>query len=534
MAQEQAHDALGDELTTPPRSTGLVGFLVPVVLVAGLGVGGLFLYNQHVTVKEEVAKRAQKARDKMYKHDVASLEEAKKLYTEILDLDPGNQEANAALALTYYYLNDNGVAGSLDKARQHLQEAGDAETASRYAAAAYLKVADGKAAEAEADVIKLFEQEIGAPVIAHAMGVALKTQGKFIEANRVIRSAQESAFSAVAFQLTLAEIAHLQGDDRAAVKQLRDITRDSMNPNHDLARAYLAALQLKNYGNLTNPAQNIERAQKTKNFAARGEGMLLWAEGELALAVGNAEGAINKADEALKKMPDFAPLYDLQGRAHYALGRFKKAGEAYAKAAEAKPAYRGPKWDLAELKSEQKDDAALAIVDELEKSALGTKGPEYEIFRGDHALRKGEIEKAKEHYTKAAELGDNPDILFGLAKVTFEEEKAKGNKADIEKVGEALSLALDKRRLYPEVHEYLGEISLWNYLVDGADASYKTAEDQYKKLRRPIPEVVRFYDRVIGEFKGVKERKIKKAARKMAGAWGEKKREYLRSLSSAS
>lgn len=530
MAQQQAQDALGDELT-PQRSTGLVGFLVPVVLVAGLGAGGLFLYNQHVTVKEEVALRARKARDKMYKHDVAALQEAEKLNQEILEIDPGNQEAHAALALVYYYMNDQGVAGSLDKARQNLREAGDAETASRYAADTYLKTADGKAAEAEADVVKLFEAGVGAPVIAHAMGVSLKAQGKFIEANRVIRSAQESAFSAVAFQLTLAEIAHQQGDERAAVKQLRDIVRDSMNPNHDLAKAYLAALQLKNYGNLSNPAQNIEKVQSSKNFGTRGEAMLLWAEGELALAVGNADGAIAKADEALKKLPDYAPFYDLQGRANYALGRFKKAAEAYEKGIAAKPEFRGVKWDLAELKSEQKDDAALALVDELEKSLLGTKGPEFELFRGEHALRKGEIEKAKEYFTKAAELGDNPDILFGLAKVTFEEEKKKGNKADIEKVGEALSLALEKRSTYPEVHEYLGEISLWNYLIDGADASYTTAEQQYKKLRRPIPEVVAFYDRVIKAFDGVSEKKLKKTAVKFEKKWGEQKREYLRSLS---
>lgn len=532
MAQQQVQDTVGDEIE-PQRSTGLIGFIVPVVLVAGLGAAGLFLYKQRVTTKEEVAVRARKARDKMYKHDVASLAESEKLYKEILDIDEGNQEAHAALALVNYYRTDHGFP-VMDEARQHLQQAGDAETASRYAADAYLKAANGKAAEAEAEVMKLFEQEIGAPVIAHAMGIALKSQGKYIEANRVIRQAQESAFSAVAFQLTLAEIAHQQDDERAAVKHLRGIVRDSMNPNHDLARAYLAALQLKNYGNLTSPAQNIEQVQKSKNIGPRGEAMRSWAEGELALAVGNAQGAIDKAEEGLKKAPNYPPLHDLIGRAHYAQGHFKKAAAAYEKAVAGKPDFRGPKWDLARLKSEQKDDAALAMIDELEKSARGTKGAEYELARGDHALRKGDIEKAKEHYTKAAELGDNPDILFGLAKVTFEEEKAKGNKADIEKVGEALSLALDKRQQYPEVHEYLGEISLWNFLVEGADASYATAEQQYKKLRRPIPEVVRFYDRVIGEFDGVKERKLKKDAKKMARKWEGKKREYLRSLSTAS
>lgn len=529
MATDHAQDDFA-----PQRQTGLVGFLIPVVAVAGLGAGGLFLYQQNVVKKQEIGERARKARDKMYKHDLASLNEAEKLYKEILDIDAGNPEAHGALALVYYYQSNHGLE-TMDKARQNLGASSEAETASRYAASAYLKTANGKAVEAETDVRKLFEQEIGAPVIAHAMGVALFDQNKFVEANRIIRQAQESAFSAVAFQLSLAEIAHRQGEDRAAVKHLRGIVRDSMNPNHHVARAYLAALQLKNYGILTSPAQNIEKVKKHKdNLSPRAKAYLTWANGELMLAVGNAKGAIEKAKEADKIMPGYAPFADLEARALHAQGKYKKAIAAYRKAVDAKPPFRGPRWKLAELLSEMKDDAALAVVDELEKTAVGTKGPEYEIFRADHALRKGEVEKAKALFTKAAELGDNPDILFGLARVTFEEEKAKGNKADIEKVATQITLALDKKRLYPEVNEYLGEISLWNYLVPGANASFKTAEEQYKKLKRPIPEIVRFYDRVINQFKSVKERKLKREAKKFAKEWREKKKEYLRSVVTAS
>ena len=88
----------------------------------------------------------------------------------------------------------------------------------------------------------------------------------------------------------------------------------------------------------------------------------------------------------------------------------------------------------------------------------------------------------------------------------------------------------EKASRYPELHEYLGDISVWNYVLEAAHASYETAEKQYKALKRPIPEVFTFYDRVVRSFRSVKERKIKKKAKKFAEAWKVKQQEYITSL----
>lgn len=537
MSQDQAdrevnlEELYGDD-TQPRPSLGIVGFIVPVLLVAGLGVGSLFFYKQKVDVDQEIAKRAVKARDLAKRYDLESLKGAEKLYQEIIGLDEDNGTGLSYMAFVNFAMTRHGI-DRMSQAEQFYGRAvnAGAETPTRYAVGAYLDIAKGNAAKAESDMTQLVEQEKAAPIIAHALGWAKADQGKLIEGNRVMRQAVETDFSAVSYRLTLAEYAHRNGDLRGAIKQLGSAYRDNANPSLFLAKAWAAALRLQVYGNLVVPIKLIEEVEKAEaKTGPRTKGLLLWAKGELALAAGNNQGAVDKADEAAKLLKDYAPLLDLKARANVALDKVDEAITLYEQALQMTPSYRESKWALARLKSKKGDDSALALIDELEKTVKGTKGPEFEIFRGEHLLRKGNLEEAKARFTAAADLGDDPDILFGLARITFEEEKKKGNKADLSKVAEQMELVLDKRRYYPEAHEYLGDISLWNFLVPGAAAAYETAEKHYKKLKRPIPEVVSFYDRVITTFRDVKERKLKREAKKMAQQWQEKKQEYLSSI----
>ena len=71
----------------PPRSTGFVGFLIPVVAVVGLGAGALYLYKGRVDTNVFVADKLKEARDKIKKDDLKSLKEAEALYTEALEKD---------------------------------------------------------------------------------------------------------------------------------------------------------------------------------------------------------------------------------------------------------------------------------------------------------------------------------------------------------------------------------------------------------------------------------------------------------------
>lgn len=526
-------DAYADDLEQPQgSSTGFVGFLIPVVLVLGLGGGGLFLYKGKVDTNEYVNKKLVEARDKVKKHDLVNLKIAEKLFEEAYAKDPENGRTQAGLAVTYYHMSEHGL-DTLGKAKDFIAkaEAQDTQSGDRYATRGYIDVAEGRAEKAEADIKKLLEQDIAAPRIAHALGVALGQQNKYLEANRVLRQATETDFSAVAYKLTLADVAHRSGDERSAAKTLATILRSNMNPGHQQAAAWEAALRLKNYGNLVRPSKLVEQVEKAKDdIGPRTQAFLMWAKGEFDLATFNPDKAIEKADKALKAIPDYPPFLDLKARAYVSKGKFDEALVEYEKATAAE-GYRGIKWDLARLKSKRKDDAALVIVDKLEKTHQGTKGPEYKMFRAEHAFGKGDLEQAKKLFTEAADMGDDPKILFGLAKITFEEEKAKKNKADLDKVGKALSLALDAKSTFPEVYEYLAGISLWNYIVDGANGEFETAEKQYKKQRRPIPEVIGFYDRVINSFATLDApKKVKRQAKKYAKAWAEKKGEYLASV----
>ena len=517
----------------PPRSTGFVGFLIPVVAVVGLGAGALYLYKGRVDTNVFVAEKLKEARDKIKKDDLKSLKEAEALYTEALEKDGSSDKALSGAALVYFLESQHGLE-TLGKAKDYLAkaEAADAQTSERFATRAYIDIVDGHPDKAERDVKALLEKDIAAPKLAHALGWAQAAQGQYLEGNRILRSATETDFSAVVFRLTLAQIAHQQGDEKGAIKQLSSVLRPNMNENHHLAQAWEAALRLKNYGELIRPAELIEKVKAAKaDIGPRTEGLLAWAEGEFALATFHPDQAIERADAALKLIPNYPPVMDLKARAYLTQGKYDDAVAAYEAALKSPQEYRGIKWDLAKLKSKRKDDAALALIDDLEKTFQGTKGPEFLIFKGDHALNKGDLEQAKKYYTDAAELGDDADILLGLAKVAFLEEKDKGKKADIDKVTNAISLALDAKKSFPEAHEYVGVISLWNYLIGGANDEYGQAEAQYKKLKRPIPEVIAFYDRTIAAFSEVDgPGNVKKEAKGFAEQWKQKKGEYLQSL----
>ena len=115
--------------------------------------------------------------------------------------------------------------------------------------------------------------------------------------------------------------------------------------------------------------------------------------------------------------------------------------------------------------------------------------------------------------------------------MTFERQKKRGDKADLEAVARAIQLALDKKRLYPEAHEYVAGINLWNYQVDSAHNEFQQAEAQFKKLRRPIPEVMAFYRRVQSAFTKLDApRKVRRQAARIAQQWQQKQGEYARSL----
>lgn len=516
-----------------PRKTGPVGFILPVVVVAVVGAVGLYAYKSRVELNRTVDEKEFQARERVRRHDLANLKHAERLYEEALDLLPNHGKALAGLALAYFHQSQHGL-DTLNASKRYLTEveARDIVLSERYATRAYIDIVEGRPEKAERDLETLLERELGDARTAHALGWARVERGDRVEGTRILRQAVDSDFSAVAYRFTLAEVAHRAGNERAAVRQLDAILRQNLNPDHRLAKAWWAALRLKNYGNLSKPVRVIaELRSDAGTISPRARGYLAWAEAELQIALMKYDAASKKAKEAQALLPDFPPLLSAQARVLAGRRQHRRAVAVYQRALDVSPRYRGIRWELARYQSRRGRDAALALVEELERSDPGAKGPEYELFRGNHKLAKGDLDAAEAHYRKAAELGDDPDILFGLAKVTFEREKKRGAQADLDAVARAIQRALDKKRLYPEAYEYVGDINLWNERVDGAHDQFQRAEAQIKQLRRPIPEVMAFYDRVRSAFAGLDApRKIRRQAARVAEQWKQKQGEYARSL----
>jgi tetratricopeptide (TPR) repeat protein len=531
-------EAMANEAVEPPKPKSSLGrALRDVVIVAALLGGGLFLYRNNVTIRDKVQKIAVVAVEKAGKDDLKSLKEAEGLYLEIVQLDAENKIGLSGLAEVYFHQWRHGL-DTKSKSEEYLAKAEKegAETPERYATRAYLDIAAGRSADVERTIKAMFDKNAYHSKLAHAYGWALMEQDKLNDASQAVQGALDTDYGAVRYAFTLAEIAQRRGGpkqagDRAALKSLGKVLSSGMNAEHEMALAISAALRAKNYGAIDKPAKNIQQVEaKSADIGPVAKAQLAWASGELALSLGDAKVALEKAEEALAAKKDYPPFYELKARALVAQGKLNDAYAAYDEALKVGPGWRSTKWAYATLKSVNKNDDALTLIGELETGdQSATKGPEYEVFRGDHFIRQEKWADAKAAYTRAADLGDDAEILFGLAQITYDEEKKKGNKADLEKVATEFSAASEARQVFPELQEFMGGISLWNYQVDGAQSSYEEADKQYKRLNRPVPELLAFYDRVISAYEKA-DGAAKKDAAKKAEEWKEKKKEYLASV----
>jgi tetratricopeptide (TPR) repeat protein len=421
-------EALANEAVEPPKPRSSLGRALRDVLIVGalLG-GGLFLYRNNVTIRDKVQKIAVTASEKMQKDDLKSLREAEAAYNEILTLDADNKIGLSGLAETYFHQWRHGL-DTKAKAEETLARAEKegSETPERYATRAYLDVVSGRAADAERSIKAMFDQNAYHSKLAHAYGWALLEQGKLNDANQAVQGALDTDFSASRYALTLAEIALRRGGsrnagDKAALKSLSKVLTSGMNQEHELALTMSAALRAKNYGNIDRPAKWIQTVEaKGADIGPVAKAQLAWASGELALALGDAKVALEKAEEALAIKKDYPPFYELKARALVAQGKTPDAYAAYDEALKVGPSWRSTKWAYAYLKSANKSDDALTMLQDLESTEpSATKGPEYEVFRGEHYLRQEKWADAKAAYTRAAELGDDAEILYGLAQITL-------------------------------------------------------------------------------------------------------------------
>ncbi len=526
----EAAPAPDEDLTPRPR-LGVVGFIIPVAVVAAAGTAALVYYGQAVSRATTVAGLNDEARRAAKRFDLASLKTAQAKADEVLDLDPAHPIGLSYAALVRVEMMQHGLDRRAEAEALVRTAAGaGVDTPVIRAVSGYLDILGGQPDKAERALSPIIDAGRGAPIVAHALGWAQAERGRYAEGRGIIRQAIERDFTAVAYRLTLAELAHRQGKLRRALSQLQAAYGERGNPKLLLAKAWGAALLPQVTGAYAAAHERLAEVEASRADAGpRTLALLEWARGELALAVGDVQTAQQRADAAAAQLPGFAPVSDLLARAALKAGDRRRAVELYEQAVSAKPEYRGSKWAFARLKSDMGDPSALDLVAELESSAP-QPGPEYDVFRGEHHLRRGQLERARARFAAAAETSQDPAALFGLARVTYEEEKRKGARADVGAVARQLDAVLARRRSYPEVYAYVGDLQLDQGRLQPADDNYRLAEKDYLTENRPIPEVLGFYDRVVARLERPTTGVPRSRARALARRWGARKRTYLSSV----
>ena len=520
-------EALYEEQTVPPPRLSLIGFIVPVLLVAITGIGALLYYRSHVQHRQAVARFAKTARQAAAGFDLPSLLAADQAGRS----DPAlSNDANAlvhlALVTAGIAQHGTGVPGASvisddrwAEAEALYERGADADNSVARAVGAYLDIARGQPQAAETALL----DRGGAPIVAHALGWAQAERGAFDQGLRTLRAAIQRDFSAVAYRLTAAEYLHRNGDLRGALAQLTAATGERGNPKLLLARAWAAALQPQVRGAYRATAAAIAEIEKNAALAGpRTLGLLAWAKAEQALAVADTKGALEHVAEAERRLGTYPPLADLRARVALVSDQRTRAIQLLETAGRQKPTYRGLQWRLAEVFSERRDDQALALIEALEKTAP-TESASYDLFRAEHHLRKGQLRRAKARFTAAAGRGEESAVLFGLARVAVEEEKRKGRRADFRRAQGDLETAANKRSSFPEAFEYVGRLQVTNGDLRAAHENYRQAERDFIQENRPIPEVSAFYDRVVRRF-------AKAKGGRWAQRWQQRKQRYLTSI----
>jgi len=488
------------------------------VAVALIVVGvAVFFYARAATEKEHVATRAKQAMEAALGDDAFALLKAKALYAEAGDelrLAKNDTVLANMAELEAQLVQSYGIAAERPHADRLLALAKDRDVkkAERYAAEAYLLIADGKPVEAEKVITALTDRGVRHPKVLHALSVAKLAQGK-------AKEAQVAAEEGMKLSSQLARLPIAQGDALldlgnyaaayGAYKKALQINGDhlrartAINLTQGISRAAKPALLLKDMDTLLEDATTRSGGTPPPRVA----GFIHYVKGEIFLVDNQAQAALAQVDKALASDPSQAPALGLKGRALAKLGKLDDAKKAFTDALALAPTSLPIARAAAEtLGRAGKAQEGLAFVEKVREA-----NPDNGLVYVHLALAQARAGKAKEAMASATTALDKLGNAHELA--LFAKGRALRAEGALDKARETYLEAITARGNsdWPELFDEMGHVRLAEKNWDDAVATFEQAIRLYDKLGGANDDVAAAYDGLAKAYEGIGKKKAKEA-----------------------
>ena len=489
-------------------ASALVQVAVALVVV-GLGV---FFYARSATEKERVATLAKSAMEAALGDDAFALLKAKKSYEEIGDekklvsndtVLANVSELEAQLVQAY------GLTAERERADHFVALARDRDVkkAERYAAEAYLLIADGKAVEAEHVITAVTDRGVRHPKLLHALSVAKLAQGKAKEAAVAAEEGMKLSSQLVRLPIALGDALLEQGNYPSAYAAYKKAL--ALNGNHLRARGGIDLTQaISRQG---KPALLLKDMDTLLADAGgtppRVKGFLEYVKGEIFLVDNNAAQAQVLAERALATDPSLAAAVGLKARALAKLGKLDDAKKAFndaiALAPSSLPIARAASDTLARA---GKPLEGLPFLEKV-RDANVDNGLVYVYL----ALAQANAGKAKDATATAAlaidKLGNNHELAV------FAKGRALQAEGSLDKARETYLEALSARGSadWPQLFYEMGNIRLAEKNWDDAAGAFQESIRLSDKLGGSLDELGDAWDGLSKAYVGMGAKKAKEA-----------------------
>jgi tetratricopeptide (TPR) repeat protein len=259
-------------------------------------------------------------------HQAGNLDEAQRLYREVLSVQPTNADAWHLLGHVAFARGD--LANGIDQVRRAIQLDGGQASFHQHLAEMYL--AAGRPGEAEACSRTALSLQPDAFMALYILGAALLRQRHFAPAIESMQRATALRPDFALAHLGLGTALRELGDTDAAIAELRHALR--LDANLALAEINLGAALLAR-GELIEAAVCCRRGVQLQPNLAEGHcalGVILQKQGQL-------DQAMASYQQALRLNPESAEVYNNLGTIHRSRHEYARALEYYQRALEFRP-----------------------------------------------------------------------------------------------------------------------------------------------------------------------------------------------------
>ncbi len=495
---------------------GFIGCAVPVLVLAFVGALGLFFFKNTMGERERVDTLAKEAEKISRSDDFAGLAAAKAKYTEIGDVLNEDKTTLAMAELSSLLYSQYGVASSKAPAEQYVDASTSRglESAERYVADAYLKIAKGEAGLAEDRMTAMAKQGVRDARIYHALAESLLAQGRAREAQKAVEDGIRIKKGLYRLHTTHARTLIAQGKYAGAASALQQILQS--NSGHVDARAIQLLLQtIARNGKPDRIDKEVSRLKDEIGeiglAAPKLDALLTYISGLNALNQGQVQNAIQAANTAIANDATLIDAMILKGDSLARLGKYAEAKASYEQANAVSPTnIRIGRSAFTSLHRGGQGELGVAILEKI-MNAEPNNGNIYPPLAIAYA-KIGKVEAAKTTAEKAIEkLGDgHADALFAKARAL----QAAKNSSDAQKTYQE-ALAAKKGGPWADVYYEMGWLRMSEKDYESADAAFKMATETWEKKRARVDLIADGYDAWAGALEAYRGRQKKVEIQKM-------------------